>query len=125
MDRWHSGSTLRNPAQLWRAELAEEARRQDKYVYQNLKKLGDRFIGFVSGTTCRTAPSIGKAMNRKNRGSQVARESAGGGARSHTAIAGVIKGMSNIYGKELTAEQAWEKLIPCMSAVERSLSCMR
>ena len=81
---------------------------------ENLKKLGDRFIGFVVGESLSYGPVDGTARDEKIRAAKSRGDVLAAVRDAHSD--GVIKGMANIYGKDLTAAEAWEKLIPCMSA---------
>ncbi|HZK79413.1 MAG TPA: hypothetical protein VFC46_00055, partial [Humisphaera sp.] len=83
-------------------------------IYQNIKKLGSRFIGYVAGENISYDAVDGKALNEKIKAAKTRADVLDALREAHTAA--TIKKFSDYYGTQLTADQAWEKVIPCLSA---------
>ncbi|HWE01336.1 MAG TPA: hypothetical protein VG326_02925 [Tepidisphaeraceae bacterium] len=83
-------------------------------IYENLKKLGSRFIGFVAGESISYDALDGKALDEKVRAARTRTDVLQALREAHTAA--TIKKFSDYFGPPLSAEQAWEKVIPCLSA---------
>jgi hypothetical protein len=83
-------------------------------IYDNIKKLGSRFIGYVAGESISYDAVDGKTLDAKVQAAKSRADILQALREAHTVA--TIKKFSDYAGTPLTAEQAWEKVIPCLSA---------
>ncbi|HET6248886.1 MAG TPA: hypothetical protein VFE47_14410 [Tepidisphaeraceae bacterium] len=83
-------------------------------VHENLVKTGDRFVGYIAGENISYDNVDQKALDEKIRAAKTRGDVLAALRDAHTAA--TIKKFSDYAGAPLSAEQAWEKVIPCLSA---------
>lgn len=87
---------------------------------KNLAALGDRFIGFVCGEAVSNGGYDRKTVDEKVRASKTRADVLEFLRDGYTQ--GAIKSYTDYLGKPVTAEQAWSKNIPCLSASNETLA---
>jgi hypothetical protein len=83
-------------------------------VASNLKRFGDRFVGFIAGENVAYAPVDTAAMNAKIRTAKSRRAVLKILAEYHTAA--TVRKFSDYNGKALSSGEAWSPVISCLSA---------
>jgi hypothetical protein len=86
-----------------------------KAAYANLKSLGDRFVGYVSGEAIiHNAPLDEAELERRVRAAHNRTEILAALREIHTA--GVVRKFSDMYGAPVDAAEAWGPVISCLSS---------
>lgn len=83
-------------------------------IHENLKKLGDRFIGFIAGENIAYADVDQQSLDGRIRAATSRADVLAALREANTQA--TIKKFSDYFGKPVSAEEAWAKVIPCLSA---------
>jgi len=90
-------------------------------VGANLRRFGDRFMGFIQGEVVLHGATFDYAeMEKKVRAAKTRAEVLQ--AQREVYTAGAIKKVSNYYGAPVGAEEAWSQVLSCLSGTHDSLS---
>src|SRR5262249_32859683 len=84
----------------------------------NLRKFKDRCVGYIAGESIAHTSVDSTAMEAKIRAAKSRAEVLAALREANTAS--VIKKFSDYYGKPVTAAEAWEPVISCLSAAQES-----
>jgi hypothetical protein len=86
---------------------------QKQAVRQSVKKLGDRFLGYISGESISHLPYDGAALNEKVKAARSRADVLAALREVHTKS--VVEGFSKYYGAPVTPDEAWAPVISCLS----------
>jgi hypothetical protein len=89
-------------------------------VYSNLRKYAGRCVGYIAGESIAHTGVDNEAMYRRIKAAKTRGEILDAMKDANTAS--VIKKFSGYYGKEISAAQAWDPVIPCLSGNNESLT---
>lgn len=87
---------------------------QKQAVRNNVKALGDRFLGYIAGESIAHMSHDAAALDAKIAAAKSRADVLAALREAYTAM--VVKGFTDYYGAPVTPEEAWRDVISCLSA---------